>query len=63
MTDEDFLQRAAPLEGAAGCERKTLPCPTCRGIGAGWNNSAAIPCKDCGGTGSVCPLLDRQKET
>ena len=30
MTDEDFLQRAAPLEGAAGCERKTLPCPTCK---------------------------------
>ena len=28
-------------------------CPKCKGIGAPWNNSASIPCDECGGTGKV----------
>ena len=30
-----------------------LPCSKCRGIGASHNNSAAVPCDACGGTGKV----------
>ena len=30
-----------------------MPCSKCRGIGASHNNSAAVPCDACGGTGKV----------
>ena len=28
------------------------PCGKCKGVGAPWNNSASVPCDDCGGTGT-----------
>jgi hypothetical protein len=32
---------------------RLMPCSKCRGIGASHNNSAAVPCDACGGTGKV----------
>jgi hypothetical protein len=31
--------------------QRDAPCPKCKGIGAPWNNSASVPCDDCGGSG------------
>jgi DnaJ-class molecular chaperone len=33
-------------------EKKLKPCGKCKGVGAPWNNSASVPCDDCGGTGT-----------
>src|ERR1035441_368638 len=44
-------------------EALAQPCGKCKGVGAPWNNSASVPCEDCGGTGNGsvpgCTLLER----
>ena len=41
-----------PIEKERANEKKLKPCGKCKGVGAPWNNSASVPCDDCGGTGT-----------
>jgi len=71
--DRDCETQAVGLvltdDGMAGASPDRLinePCAVCKGVGAGWNNSAAIACEVCGGDGKTgvgtlemkCPALE-----